>query len=1776
MPLLAAALLSVPAHAQNLVQRWANTTITLGSGNNGLGYSPVSGNVIASVCSSATAGSATIYQLKFSDGTSAGANLSVPSALIAGGTFVIGGLTVGSDGVIYACNYGAVGATRIYKWANEGATPTQLGANFTLGAGSMGKNLTVYGSGNNAVFLVTSTTTGPLYIYFDTGTSTWTAKQLAVSSGSCVTSMAFINWSPISCTFASKNSSANGYRSVFNPSSASPIAVTQTAVSGTGWASGAGTIQNVAYDPVTGLYGTHTRDNGASPFTHTINTWATGGSGTSGTIIAPVAQTALTRNSSAADGGASGACCWATNTGVFLDIPAVAGFGLVAYDTTAYKMTDTTPAGPVQVSSGRSQTFSVASGGSQLSYQWQVNKGSGYANVSGSEYSGANSATLTINPTAVGDSGTYRCVVTGVSSSTWTSTGAALTVCTAPTSETVSGSATICNGGSATVTMDSSQSGVIYQLYAGASPSGSTVAGDGTMKTWTVSPTSTTTYTVQATTAGGYCSTTMGGNAVVTVNPLPTAYSVTGGGSYCAGGSGVPIGLDNSQTGKNYQLYGNGGATAVGSPVAGTGNAISFGNQTIADTYTVVATDTTTSCMASMTGSATVTVNPPPTVAITPSGSTTLCSGSSVGLIASGASTYSWAPGTGLSSTTGASVMASPTATTTYTVTATDVNGCGMTARVTVTVNPLPTVAITPSGSTTFCSGGSVGFNAGGASTYSWAPETGLSATTGASVTASPTATTTYTLTGTDVNGCVNTAAVTVTVNSVPSPATPTVNSPVCSGSAANFSVAATGGDLTYAWRKLGSGWGSGNQWQLVSGANSGFFIYTSSANGNGSSGNIDTSGKSWGMYANSGDTASAVRALGAGLSVGQTIQLDMDNGWIDSGTVGIGLQNSTGDSVWEFYFHGGDSYYTINDSAGPTPTTIGFTADGLRIAFTLTSASTYSVTITTPLGGTTYGPFTGSLINPAGGQAITQLRLYNDDAGSFSSHDAYFNSIVLGAYDDNAGNYTAWNNGDNFGNGPITGATSSTYTINPASTSDSGSYDVFIQNTCGQSTSSSVSLTVNPLPTVAITPSGSTTICSGSSVGLTASGASTYSWSPGTGLSATTGASVTASPMATTIYTVTGTDVNGCLNTAAVTVTVDPLPTVGVNSTAICPGGSAVLTATTSASSPSYLWNDPASSTTASITVSPASTTTYTVTVTDGVTGCVNNGSGTVTVNPLPTASVNSATVCFGGSAPLTATTGAANPSYLWSPGGATTASITVSPASTTTYTVTVTDGVTGCINSGSGTVTVNPAPTLTTDTTNQTACAGSEVMWSVVASGTGLSYQWQRDGTNLLEGVESFTGTAAATLTNSAVAAQDGVDAAHGYACVVSIGTCSVTSTLVSLTVNPLPAVSVNSPTICEGGSAVLTAATSASTPSYLWSPGEATTASITVSPASTTTYTVTVTDGTTGCANSGSGTATVNPLPTLSVNSQTICAGGYATLTATTGASSPSYLWTDPAGSTTASITVSPAATTTYTVTVTDGTTGCANSGNGTVTVNPLPTVSVNSAIVCAGGSATLTATTSASTPSYLWSPGGATAASITLSPATTTTYTVTVTDGTTGCNNGGSGTVTVNVAPTADAGPAQTICAGTPGGTAIGGSPTASGGTAPYSYSWTPTTGLDDATAANPKAEIGSTTTYTVTVTDANGCTAGSSVVLTVPPLPNIESTTILGTDVTLVWDSLAGQTYRVQYTTDLPDPPAAASWTDVTPDVTAAGATATYTDHAGAATQRFYRIFIVCP
>lgn len=89
---------------------------------------------------------------------------------------------------------------------------------------------------------------------------------------------------------------------------------------------------------------------------------------------------------------------------------------------------------------------------------------------------------------------------------------------------------------------------------------------------------------------------------------LPSPYIVSGTGAYCAGGNGIAVTLSGSQSGVNYQLYSS--TASVGSSVAGTGSSISFGNQTAADTYTVIATNSSSGCSGYMSGSGTVTVNP--------------------------------------------------------------------------------------------------------------------------------------------------------------------------------------------------------------------------------------------------------------------------------------------------------------------------------------------------------------------------------------------------------------------------------------------------------------------------------------------------------------------------------------------------------------------------------------------------------------------------------------------------------------------------------------------------------------------------------------------------------------------------------------------------------------------------------------------------------------------------------------------------------------------------------------------------------------------------------------------------------------------------------------------------------------------------------------------------------------------------------------------------------------------------------------------------------------
>jgi len=131
----------------------------------------------------------------------------------------------------------------------------------------------------------------------------------------------------------------------------------------------------------------------------------------------------------------------------------------------------------------------------------------------------------------------------------------------------------------------------------------------------------------------------------ITVNAFPEVYTVTGSGSYCAGGTGLPVGLSNSSTETNYDMY---DGSSLISSAAGTGSAFSFGTYTTAGTYTVVATSAS-GCSSNMSGSAVIAITPTviPTVTLSSAPGDTVCAGTAIvytALTVNGGATpvYSW------------------------------------------------------------------------------------------------------------------------------------------------------------------------------------------------------------------------------------------------------------------------------------------------------------------------------------------------------------------------------------------------------------------------------------------------------------------------------------------------------------------------------------------------------------------------------------------------------------------------------------------------------------------------------------------------------------------------------------------------------------------------------------------------------------------------------------------------------------------------------------------------------------------------------------------------------------------------------------------------------------------------------------------------------------------------------------------------------------------------------------------------------------------------------
>lgn len=387
-----------------------------------------------------------------------------------------------------------------------------------------------------------------------------------------------------------------------------------------------------------------------------------------------------------------------------------------------------------------------------------------------------------------------------------------------------------------------------------------------------------------------------------------------------------------------------------------------------------------------------------------------------------------------------------------------------------------------------------------------------------------------------------------------------------------------------------------------------------------------------------------------------------------------------------------------------------------------------------------------------------------------------------------------------------------------------------------------------------------------------------------------------------------------------------------------------------------------------------------------------------TATINTIPTVTVTAATpiMCVGFITSLTANATpssiAATTTYTWAPtaglfsdaactipytGGVTSIVYFRSTAAgTVTYTATGTNSVGNCVNSGSATITINPTPTVAiTPVGSTTVCADSGVMMRSTYTGTGLTFQW-------------FNGATAVTgATNDSLYANV-ISGAGNYTLRVSLGSCSATSNISTLVLNPLP-----TPLITPAGklnvcSDVTTVLTGSGTGLYQWfnTSGPIPGATGTTITASTVTgpsyYGLLIVDPVTGCRKTTPyDTVIVTPKPTVSiapVATTAICADSFQVLTSvySTGyGTGNTFQWFN--GTTplrtrdTLRVNAIPGV---YTLRVTNNGLCSTTSNAATIVVNPLPASSFiktgpNNAI-CVGGTRELTALTIPASSTYQW--------------------------------------------------------------------------------------------------------------------------------------------------------------------------------------------------------------
>jgi uncharacterized repeat protein (TIGR01451 family) len=392
--------------------------------------------------------------------------------------------------------------------------------------------------------------------------------------------------------------------------------------------------------------------------------------------------------------------------------------------------------------------------------------------------------------------------------------------------------------------------------------------------------------------------------------------------------------------------------------------------------------------------------------------------------------------------------------------------------------------------------------------------------------------------------------------------------------------------------------------------------------------------------------------------------------------------------------------------------------------------------------------------------------------------------------------------------------------------------------------------------------------------------------------------------------------------------------------------------------------------------------------------------------------------------------------------------------------YYLIVNDITNGCLDTNAFVITSPPALVAMTNSPVQMCSGGMATLVSTTTGGTpGYTYMWSP-----ATGLSSVNGATTVASPPTSMT----------YTLTVTDANGCIFNTTATVIVNPNPNITVNSPTICAGMTAMLTA-TGATT--YSWAPGGVVAPSIAVSPASTTTYTVTGSSG--SCSSTALSTVTVNPVPVVSLTpSPTNCGACTGSITTSTLAGS-TFSWTGPSGYTSTVMNPSNLCAGVYTVVA--NRMGCSSTNTSTTVSSSSSSLNATVGSVTAAtcgmcdGSATVFVTGGTGPYTYLWSPAGITTA--TAGNLCAGTYIVQVTDAS-GCSVSVTVAISNSSSLTGSASSTSSSCNICNGTATV----SASGGTGPYTYSWSDPTLQTTATATGLCQG-----TYTVVVTDSLGCT-----------------------------------------------------------------------------------------